>query len=253
MSAARTTPYERVFGGERFAERDFPAIAAEAEEAGLDPARREEFALVARVGILLQDLAPEEASGRLDPYRETLFHAFHFWRAGRRVYDFDEALVRFLVESALDLGGGAVEPPHEALYVALPRNLFWAAVTDRPPEPVEGMFVKRAVDELASVELLLVLGMREDRPGFSTAGLTVSPREQPAAGAEAPFRADIPGADLAGLYSLERTSEIVILLRRLLWYLKTHPEATEHTPADEASGGTIVDRTRVRLTKGKEP
>ncbi len=253
MSAARTTPYEKVFGEERFAERDFPAIEAEAEEAGLDHARREEFALVARVGILLQDLAPDEASGRLDPYLETLFHAFHFWRAGRHVYGFDETLVRFLVESALDLGGAAVEPPHEALYIALPRHLFWAAVTDRPPEPVEGMFVKRAAHESASAELLLVLGMREDRPGFSTAGLTVSLREEPAAEAEAPFRADIPGADLAGLYSLERTSEIMVLLRRLLWYLEAHPEAAEHTPAGLAPGGGNLDRTRVRLVKGTEP
>jgi hypothetical protein len=257
-SLGRYTPYEMVFGGERLAEDEFPAIAEEARRRGIPLSRRDHFAGSERVGTLLRRLVPETAEpAGFESYLDILFHCYHFWDAGCPLYAFAADVVRDLIATPPDLQSWSPRAPHHSLYVELPRNLFWAAVTEgEPPEPVEGLFVRLGSHQLpAEVDLLIALGMRPDRPGFSVASLTATveqAREMPEPGA---FESEIPGADLAGIYSLQRPSEALLLILRLLWYLDVYPEAKETVPgaggaapqAYEHDVPTTLDHHRVRL------
>jgi hypothetical protein len=230
----RYTPYELVFAAEELAGREFPAIAAEARARAVGESERAEFARLERVGALLALLLPEGAEpGALDSCLDVIFHAYHFWSAGRPVYAFAPSVVRSLVETPPDLGRWAVVTPHPSLYLELPRNMFWAAVAEgAPPEPVEGVFLRW--DDRES-DLLVVLGMRPGRGGFSTAA-TSAALDRAADAEGATFRTDIPGAELAGLYSLQRAAAAVALVRRLLWYLAAYPEAVEAVPGSRREG-----------------
>lgn len=259
--SGRTTPYERVFGDERFEVRDFPAIREEAVTRGLNPGRRDEFALVSRVGLLLQELAPEDADRQtFAAHRETLFHVYHFWAAGRRIYAFEAPVLRRLVDSPPVMDGWTPRAPAASAYVELPRQVFWGAVAEgMPPEPVEGFFLRAepesAVGPIRTLDLLLILGLRPNRAGFSQVGLTEEIEEVTALEEGSAFRSDIPGADLAGLYSVQRSSEATLLALRTLWYLDTHPEAVrpahlEGATDEEAVGRTRLDHYRVSLIEG---
>jgi hypothetical protein len=256
----RRTPYEVVFGVDRLGEREFPAIADEAARRGVPVARRDQFAGMERVGTLLQRLVPEDAEpAALDRHLEILFHCYHFWDAGCRLYACEEAVARALVDGPPALESWPPLAPHRSFYLELPRNLFWAAVAeDEPPEPAEGLFVAMDPDRpSAEVELLLVLGMRADRPGFSVVGLVADLDEARRLDEREAFAPDIPGADMAGLYSLRRSSEIVLLLLRLLWYLDVYPESLERVAGAGADRPhntgrdlpTTLDHYRVRLVE----
>ncbi len=253
----RITPYEKVFGAERFAQSDFPAIAEEARRSGRRTERVEEFGLLPRVGILLQELAaPEAGAAALEFYLAALFHAFHFWRAGCPVYAFEESVIRLLVEAELNLEGWVPRAPHEAAYLELPHGLFWLSVAeDAPPEPAEGIFTRLDRGEQAeiagAVDLLLVLGMRLDRPGFSAVPLQAELEEPQDEGGESLFRSEIPGAEAAGLYSLQRPAELLLLIRRALWYLDRFGEASERVEGGGgAEGATGLAYYRVSLAEG---
>jgi hypothetical protein len=256
----RRTPYEAVFGVDRLGELEFPAIVEEAARRAVRLGRRDEFAGLERVGALLRRVVPDETEpAALDLYLEILFHCFHFWRHGCRMYACEEAVARALVETPPALGDRRLSLPHPSFYLELPANLFWATVEeDRPPEPAEGLFVQHDPDRPSpDVQLLLVLGMRAGRPGFSAVGLVAdlevaAPLEEPGA-----FGPEIPGADLAGLYSLRTSSEVVLLLLRLLWYLETYPESLEplagavsgEAPPADRDLLTSLDHFRVRLVE----
>lgn len=239
----RRTPYEVVFGAERFALKEFPALAEEARQRHLAVSSREEFALLARVGVLLEELVPDETEpAAIDRYLDILFHAFHFWQGDHRIYCFDEPVVRSLIESAPDIQSWQLQMPASAFYIELPRNLFWAAVAEgQPPEPVEGMFVKRQGDApAAGANILLVLGMWPDRPGFSVIQLTADLKAAIKIVHADAFASDVPGAEQAGLYSLQLSSEAVLLLARLLWYLDAHPASLElATPLNRYRVGLV--------------
>lgn len=251
IEVARRTPYEAVFSAEGFDEEGFAAIEREARDSGADLDRREEFVRSNTVADLLGRLVPEGfETGALDRYLEILFHAYHFWRAGRPIYAFEETVVRALVEEPPDLGDWSLTLPHAAQYLELPKNLFWAGVTEGPPEPVEGLFVR--VDRETAVDLMVVLGMWPDRPGFSAATL-VLPFDAPLtienAGA---FRSPIPGADLAGLYSLGRGEEAVALLARLAWYIEVHPGLLREVEGSEEEGATSLPHRRVGTAESRD-
>lgn len=237
----RRTPFELVFDVEGLAEREFPGLLEEAERRGVETARRHEFARLEGARALLGELAPDPVDPvALDRYLDVLFHGFNFWSAGRQLFACDASAVRDLIETGPDLSGWQPRLPFPAFYLELPKNLFWAEVMeDQPPEPVEGLFVTREPVERPRAELLLVMGMRPERPGLSAAGLMVD-LEQARVSSEAElFRSNIPGAELAGLYSLSRSSEAVLLLLRLLWYLDTYPDSLERVRG--ARGGGAVE------------
>lgn len=247
------TPYERIFGSPRFEEREFPAIRDEAKTRGLDPDVRDQFVLLGRTGMLLEEIAPEGSGPEaLELYRDTLYFAFNFWQSGREIYAFDEEVARSLIESPPDLSAWTVRAPARSFYVELPPRLFWGLAEEGgTPEPVEGIFVvvdptEAAGSGFVGIQALLVLGMRPGRAGFSVVSVRGDPRTDLDAEGPGAFRSDLPGADLAGLYSIRERAEAVLLLLRTLWYLYRHPEAV--APPEEAAphGAT---RHRVRLTE----
>jgi hypothetical protein len=165
----------------------------------------------------------------------------------------DAPVARSLIESPPDLVAGPLRAAHRAYYLELPRNLFWADVTEAgPPEPVEGLFLRLDPDDFSrEADLLLILGMRQERQGFSAAALAA--RLEEARQLEEPdaFRSDIPGAELADLYSLRRYSEVVSLALRLLWYLEVYPESvvrqsgTGESPGAGLAAPTGLDHFKV--------
>lgn len=255
--SGRLTPYEMVFGEDRFSEQVFPAIAEEARRQLLDPWRRDQFARLESVGSLLLEVLPEgDEAAAVDQYLQILYHAYHFWNAGCPLYAVEKAVLRRLVESAPKLEGWRLRLPEPALYVELPRNLFWAEVTGGPPEPVEGLHLAREPKGAAEVDVLLVLGMRPERGGFSVAGLSLDPERALALEAPESFASDIPGAELAGLYSLRRFSEAAVLTMRLLWYVDTNPAALQRVSVVELerrapghSQPTALGHVRVSLVE----
>ena len=92
----RLTPYEMAFADDGFETRIFPRLQGEAESLGEDPARRDRFAFLSVAGDALRDVVPDESPpDALEQYRSLLYHAFNFWRSGRRLYTLDLALARY--------------------------------------------------------------------------------------------------------------------------------------------------------------
>lgn len=246
---ARLTPYEIAFGGAGFDAGVFPRLRAEADERGVEAAVRERFAFLSVVGEALRELVPPDAPPEaLEQHRALLFHAFNFWRFGRRVYLLDAPVARFLVEAAPMLAGWGFALPYPSVYLQLPANLFWASVApDATPEPVDGFFVTAAVadDPLGPpyqrLEALMVLGVRRDRAGFSVipfgteVGSGIAAVWAEASGREggSDFENVLPGGEIAGLYSILTTTEALKLLARAFWYVHAHPaDVIPQTPPE---------------------
>lgn len=249
---ARMTPYELVFGDTDFDVRVFPAIREQAEAYGVDPTHPDRFNFLPRVGEVVREIVSAEAPPEaLDQYRALLFHAYNFWRAGRCLYLVEPAVARYLVEAAPALSGWELALPADCVYLQLPANLFWASIeADGAPEPVDGLFVTaaRTSDALGvqyqQVELLLVLGIRRDRAGFSIIPFSTetgpgivqewADAEDRADGGD--FASRLPGGEMAGLYSLVTAAEALKLMARVLWYLDAHPDALQLEHAVERRG-----------------
>ena len=246
------TPYEVAFGEAGLEARVFPRIQAEADEHGEDPAARERFAFLTLAQEAVRDMAPPDAGPEeLEEHRALLFHGFNFWRFGRRSYVLHPAVARYLVEAAPALDGWQLAMPVPSVYVQLPPNLFWASIsTDIPPEPVDGFFatVADGRDPIGGayqdLNVLMVLGMRRGRAGFSVIPFDteVGPGI-PATWADAPgregakdFENILPGGEIAGLYSILTTTEALKLLARAMWYVDTNPADVEAFPAAERRG-----------------
>lgn len=256
MTVGRITPFEVAFGERRFSQQDFPALAEESERRGASTWRYDRFTHLERVAALLEQLLPEDAEpAAVDQYIRILYHCYHFWKAGCPIFAFEAAVLRSLIEEPPDLREWPFRLPAPSLYVELPKNLFWAQVAESgPPEPVEGMFVARESDGTANeADVLIVLGLRSDRPGFSVAGLRLDPDRARRLDEPANFESDIPGAEQAGLYSLQRFSEAASLVLRTLWYLDAYPGARSPVRGDVASealergAATTLDHFRLSL------
>lgn len=268
--AARLTPYELAFLEGDFETRVFPLVHDEAEARGEDPARRERFAFLAAGGEAIREIIPPEAPPEmLDEYRALFYHAFNFWRFGRRLYALEPAVARYLVEGAPTLADWELAAPYDSLYIQLPPNLFWASIgTDVPPEPVDGFFVTlaREMDPLGlpfvDLQVVMVLGIHRSRAGFSVvafdteAGQGIAPVWAEAGRDQGrDFENVLPGGEIAGLYSILTTSEALKLVARVLWYVQTHGEDVAPAPAAERRGeerpGSVplsrLEHHRVRL------
>lgn len=247
-AAARLTPYELAFLEGDFETRVFASIQEEAEARREDPARRERFAFLAAGGEGIRDIIPPDAPPEmLEEYRALFYHAFNFWRFGRRLYVVDAAVARYLVEGAPTLAEWEFSAPYDNLYIQLPPNLFWASIgTDVPPEPVDGFFVTVAREQdplglpFLDVQVLMVLGIHRQRAGFSVIAFdTEAGQGIPPVWAEAgrdrgrDFENVLPGGEMAGLYSILTTSEAFKLVARVLWYVESHAEDVTGAPAQE--------------------
>ena len=246
---ARLTPYELVFA-DRFETSVFPGILEDAQRVGTNPLHPDRFQLLAAVGEAVRDVVPEDAPPEaLEQYRALLYHAFNFWRFEKPVYLLDPAVARYLVEAAPRPDGWELALPHPAVYLQLPTNLFWGSISPGvTPEPVDGFFVTAAeVDDPLGGEpvqrlfVLVVLGIRRHRAGFSVipfdteAGSGIAAEWAAAETREdgRDFQSTLPGGDMAGLYSILTTSEVLKLVGRALWYLDTAPGAVTLEPVPE--------------------
>jgi hypothetical protein len=240
-----------VFAG-GLADQHFASIS---EETVGGAKQRDVFARLESVAALVQQLVPDDAdAAAFDRSLDLIFHCYHFWKAGCPLYALEDGAVRDLIDNPPELSAWTPTPPHASLYLELPQNLLWAAVTEGDiPEPVEGLFLR--IEEGQAVSILLVLGMRLDRPGFSVSGIEAQVSDATDTDEPGAFRSDIPGADLAGLYSLQRPLEALLLALRVLWYVESYPEAAESVRVDieatsESNGGlTNLDHHIVRLVE----
>ncbi|CAN5707291.1 hypothetical protein BH23GEM6_BH23GEM6_11420 [soil metagenome] len=237
-TVARKTPYELVFGPADFEATVFPRIQAEARQQGVDARDPDRFAFLSVVGDALRTVLPEDAPpDAMDQYRALLLHAYNFWCYGKRLFLVEPAVARFLVEAAPGTHGWEPNVPHPTIYLQLPPNLFWGSISpDSVPEPVDGFFVTcaRARDalgvEFQRLEVLVVLGIRRDRAGFSVVPFTtaVGPGIPPVWEEEGreggrDFESTLPGGEMAGLYSILTTTEALKLLMRALWFIDSNP------------------------------
>jgi hypothetical protein len=307
----RPTPFSMGLPGREWVEDRFAAIEAEARSRGsdlLDPAA---FLLLAQVGVSLQDLRPEDAETSPELFHtfgSFLFHAFHLLQGESPglLLDLEPGAARYLVEAQPTPEGWDTSLlPARAGYLRLPPHLFWTrpAGDAAPAEAIDGISwcmsthdshtpeaggsSHSASDEAsgdrpagdsegtgppAGLSLLVITGVRADRPGFSVLPLPVVPmadvgswlgRRARTEGAGDDFQTTLPGGDLGNLYSVETTGETLKLVARALGYAMTVPGAMsevagptplpgESTPeggADDLSGdlssadGSLVSAT----------
>lgn len=256
---ARLTPYELAFSDAAFEERIFPDLDEEAHARGVDPAHREGFVLLEAAGRAVRGVVPDEAPAEaMDQYRALLFQAYNFRRAGKKLYSLAPSFARYLVEAAPSLTGWEFRTPHPSVYLQLPRHLFWSRVTPgATPEPVDGLFASAVTAEdplgpaYRRLEVLMVLGMRPDRAGFSVVPFdTEIGTGIPAVWAEAKGRTEgrefenvLPGGEMSNLYSISTTTEATKLLARALWYVDTHPDdVTAERPSPATGPGASPAR-----------
>ena len=243
------TPYELAFGEAGYEMTTFPAILAEAEEQGVDPSDSDRFSFLTVGAEAIRDVVPTDASpDALEHYRTLLYQAFNFWRFGRRFYVLEPPVVRYLVEAAPELAGWELTLPQRSVYVQLPANLFWASVDPQAaPEPVDGFFVSCSEqrdprgEPYEILDVLMVLGIRRDRAGFSMAsfssevgkGIAAVWAETPGRDVGCDFENVLPGGEISGLYSILTVSEALKLIARALWYVDRHPgQVVAHAAAE---------------------
>lgn len=227
---ARVTPYELTLPDEGYAEKRFPLIREEARSRGLDITAPEGFVMVAEVGAALREIrSPQDDPALIQEYGALLFHAFHFWEAGKPFFLLDGSVVRHLTEPELDMGDWQARVPGPAGYVQLPQHLLWARSSEElPPESLDGFFWTSTGGE--QVTVLAAMGMRGDRPGLSIIPLPTLPliavgewAHMHVRDSGEDFSSNLPGSELEGLYSIEAAGELVKLVGRFLWYLDSFP------------------------------
>ncbi len=232
-SEARLTPWTLVFGDARFDAELFPALDAEAAARGsatsfdafltLPAAAPLLNALSAEPGSPVPETLPDAATMR--SFGPLVWHAWHFWRQGRRTWAFDADQTRALLQPR----GGAVPTapaPPPAGYAQIERNRVWTRIDAAShAEPLDGFFWVREASDPGAPEplsLLFVLGLRPERPGVSVIGLR-APAGFDDAQDDAPAREDgpdfgniLPGGELDGLHGMVTAAEAVKLASRAL-------------------------------------
>lgn len=264
---ARLTPYELVFGAEAIDDRLFPPIAEEAEARDMPLDDPDRFLFLSSVGRLLEGIAGEGAGGGTDQEQEAagtkgrneeirqygrlLYHAFHLWRGRKPLLLLSPDAARWLMEDVTTIGDWRLRPPAPSGYVQLPRHLVWAApASGMTPEPVDGFFwtFVPGDDSPDTLHVLLALGLRPDRPGFSiipaTGELdTVDHWAEVEGRPDAPdFETTLPGGEQDRLYSLESPAEILKLASRVFWQVDSSPETlSSQQRVDASRAGSAED------------
>lgn len=208
----RLHPFEHAFGD--LVATGFIEIREEALAARRDLKDRAHFVSTPGVQRLLNELespdlldAHPEAAGE---YVTSLYVAFRFWDAGRHTVRPSRAYLEAAMASTVDRDRPRV--PYGACYVQLPERWIWAQIDpDGPHEPLDGIFVVE--DAMGrDLSILAVLGLREDRPGFSQVAIAAVPDDLRAAAAEHPdFTPTLKGGDEAGLRSVTTAAGLLHL------------------------------------------
>jgi len=227
---ARVTPFELLLPEETFPEERFPLIRAEAEARGGSVDTPEYFLLLSETAMALREIRGEDdAPERVQQHGALLFHAFHFWEEGHPLLLLDTEVVRYVVGHGPQEGEWSPSLPGKAGYIQLPQHLVWALSAEgEAPESLDGIFWSAQDGE--SVTLLIVMGIRKDRPGLAVVPLPTLPLGAAVPWASMPvrpegedFSSSLPGAELEGLYAIEAGGEAVKLAMRIFWYLDVFP------------------------------
>lgn len=270
-SILRLTPYEVAFGDTPVEAELFPEIAADAELHGSDPLQIEAFGMLPAVSEAVRALVPAEAPpDALEQYRALLFQGFNFWRHGRETYLLQAATARYLVEAQPRMQGWELVAPYPSIYVQLPQHLFWGSVSpEEKPEPVDGFFLTaasgpaRAGPPYTRLDILLVLGLRRDRAGFSVIpfdteagpGIAAIWAEDGSREEGSDFENLLPGGEIDGLYSMVTVGEVLKLLGRILWYVDSFPvdviEPGAAPPAPDSIRPSRIPYRLVTLGQGE--
>lgn len=211
----------------------------QAEQMGMDtsdPAQLLELRGAAEVLRTVLSDADESAVASFGPL---LFQGYHFWRFGKRVIELDAALLRPLLTDQLQIGSWQMIPPTGAGYLQLPRNLVWARIAEGSiPEAIDGLFWTMIgagdplVPPFSRLDLLLVLGLVPNRPGFSVIEVNTTFGDDPQGhwgdvkgreDAQLDFANVLPGGELQQLHAVETTGEVLKLLSRVFWHLAQYP------------------------------
>ncbi|TVP45536.1 MAG: hypothetical protein EA350_09000 [Gemmatimonadales bacterium] len=282
--STRPTPFSLGLPGREWVDERFAAIEAEARSRGTDLLDLPAFLLLAQVGASLQDLRPEDGESSPELFHtfgSFLFHAFHLLHGDPPglLLDLEPGAARYLVEAHPTPEGWDTSLPARAGYLRLPVHLFWtrpagesgpaeaidgiswcmsthgsshASEAAGPPESAAGKAVEGAPPShpertapKSGLSLLVITGVRADRPGFSVLPLPEVPmadveawleRRARPEGAGEDFQTTLPGGELGNLYSVETTGETLKLVARALGYAMTVPgamsAATVPAPAD---------------------
>lgn len=216
-------PMERDARGRRDAEPGFGAEPSAPEFGSTEAVRPE--------GEPAGGGAPDVAGARddaLKQYGRLLYHAFHYWQAQKPTRRVDEDGVRWLLDEVTSVGDWTLTPPAGSGYLQLPRNLIWAEpAPGLTPEPADGFFWHfTEPDGMAPhLHVLLVLGVRPDRAGFSVVpatGVLDDERHWAEVDARADgtdFETSLPGGEMDELYSIENAAELLKLASLCFWKL----------------------------------
>jgi len=269
----RPTPFSLGLPGRKWVEERFAAIEAEARSRGSDLLDPSTFLLLAQVGVSLQDLRPDDAETSPELFHtfgSFLFHAFHLLRGESPglLLDLEPGAARYLVEAQPTPEGWDRSLPASAGYLRLPPHLFWTrpAGDSAPAEAVDGIswcmsapasgHAPEGTDRASGLSLLVITGVRADRPGFSVLPLPMVSmadvgswlgRKARPDGAGEDFQTTLPGGELGNLYSMETSGETLKLVARALGYAMTVPGAMSEVaapaplPRDSAPEGEADD------------
>lgn len=210
MSTPRPFPWTALV--EALGDGRFEEIRGALAAAPADPFDRDAFVLGAAAGRLLRDLVPDDAPSEAVTAYAALLHALYLhWLAGRPV----RAVRRERLTAQLTVPSPAAHPAPAVCYLQLPERLVWAApAAGAAHEPLDGLF---AMTTSTRLQVLAVLGFRQEREGFTTieaaAPLPATSIPVRADGSE-PFSTVLPAGQRMGLYSV--TSEVELAWLALL-------------------------------------
>ena len=251
---ARLTPYEIAFQDKAALQALIVEIAEEVEGRGADPSSPQSFVTMGSVGAFVRELqGPDAAPETILDYGALVFQAVHFTTAECPLYVLGTHASRYLVDGVPD---GEPVPPSPVGYLQLPQYLFWTVGGEgNPAESIDGMFWMSGASGLLHV--LLVTGLRPDRPGFGTILVPEAPIAEAAewldthARESAPdFLSELPGGELDGLYAMGVAGEALKLLARFFAYASAVPDALEPVdmPPKSEGGPTPSVLSHVRVT-----
>ena len=192
-------------------ERRFEEIRESLERNRTAATDRDAFVLDGTVGNLLRDVMPEDAPAEtVNAYAALLHMLYLCWSHGWPVASVTaEALRPALARATPETRNPA---PRTVLYIQLPERLVWAEpVRGAAHEPVDGVFL---VVNAERVRALAVLGLREERDGYTAAEASLAlplPLPAPRPDGSAPFSSLLPGGERAGLLSVASELELVTL------------------------------------------
>jgi hypothetical protein len=207
---SRLHPFDFAFGP--VAEEWFGEIRSDGGRAARDPGV---FAKLPAVEHIMAEMQTEEGNPEAsEEYSRLLYVAYHFWEHGRETITVPNEILEEPSETPYTQHPTA--NTEVAYYFSLPKNLFWAQVSaDEPHEPADGFFVVSTGREWV---ILVILGLREERQGFSQISLIATRKDMDGAYPTRipPLAPVMPGGEAAGFHSIVSADDLLYLVRLAL-------------------------------------